>query len=560
MALCAWALIGLSWQSSVAALDPLLLGDGDRLLVLAPHPNDEILAAGGLIQEALALDLPVKVCVFTMGENNEIARLFVRRHVHQIPGARQPTGHLRQTEALAAAGHLGLASDDLVFLGFPASSTYEIWKNHWRDVAPLWSELTRSRAIPYDHVLTPGNAHAGDDILDDLEDILAEFQPTLVVLPHPGDHNDDHRALYLFARVALWNVEALGIAPELLAYPVHFTRWPLPRRFDPQRQVAPPDFLGTTTAWREFELAPFQVNAKQVALRRHHSQFQRAATYLEALVNKNELFGDVPPIVLPGGIGATEWVEPDHTRYRPDRDFLQELVRDSDIWLEIVGQHNAETAALEKYDHSFQRVGFEGDGRRVRLTLQIQRPLSPETRLRIFLYGYRSDIPFGDMPKIQITTGPQQTDSVKDLVRTLSNRIVETSAGGGDEVSVALDLAQLGHPHRILVGAELLYEELPLDWLAWRVIELPDRGDPSPLAGAPPSPPSPSPQPPAVVAPEPPAPPSPDSFVRQPPPRGRRRPPARPDPSGTPERLVPRVNLPTRDIPERSYENEPVFW
>ena len=36
--------------------DPLLLGgEEDRLLVLAPHPDDEVIGAGGLIQEAVEL-------------------------------------------------------------------------------------------------------------------------------------------------------------------------------------------------------------------------------------------------------------------------------------------------------------------------------------------------------------------------------------------------------------------------------------------------------------------------------------------------------------------------
>ena len=52
-------------------------------------------------------------------------------------------------------------------------------------------------------------------------------------MPSAADQNVDHRALYLFARVALWDLaaegEGLGGEAARLAYPVHYPRWPSPR-------------------------------------------------------------------------------------------------------------------------------------------------------------------------------------------------------------------------------------------------------------------------------------------------------------------------------------------
>ena len=188
--------------------EPLLLGDEeDRLLVLAPHPDDEVIGAGGLIQEAVELGVPVKVCFLTMGDNNELAFMFVRKHPVVMPGA---------------VRRMGLDPErDLVFLGYPDFGTLRIWNDHWRDVTPLRSMLTRATSVPYPEARTPGAAYAGEDVLEDLTEVIREFRPTHVALPTAADHNVDHRALYLFARVALWNLEAEGIAPERLAYPVH---------------------------------------------------------------------------------------------------------------------------------------------------------------------------------------------------------------------------------------------------------------------------------------------------------------------------------------------------
>ena len=47
------------------------LDAGDRVLVLAPHPDDESLACGGIIQRALARGARVRIVFLTYGDNNE---------------------------------------------------------------------------------------------------------------------------------------------------------------------------------------------------------------------------------------------------------------------------------------------------------------------------------------------------------------------------------------------------------------------------------------------------------------------------------------------------------
>ena len=305
--------------------EPFLLGGDERILVLAPHPDDETLAAGGLVQEALGLDVPVRVCFLTMGDNNELAFLLTRKHPVLMPGAVRAMGAMRQEEALAATAQLGLSTNDVVFLGYPDYGTLEIWNRHWRAVPPFRSMLTRVTAVPYASALTPGSAHAGEDILDDLVEVLREFRPTHVVVSHPADHNVDHRALYLFTRVALWDLAAEGIAPEILAYPVHFTRWPEPRRYHPLRPAAPPHFLDGEIDWREVALAPFQVSNKLAAIRRHQSQCRYASGYLDSFLRKSELFGDFPDIALPGGSGSLHLEEGDDSQYDGDEELLKEF-------------------------------------------------------------------------------------------------------------------------------------------------------------------------------------------------------------------------------------------
>lgn len=536
------ALAILLLAGPAAAAEPILLGEGEQILVLAPHPDDETLAAGGLIQEALALDLPVRVCFFTMGDNNEIAALFTRKHPVPMPGAARSMGMLRHNEALAAATQLGLSTNDLVFLGYPDSGTLDIWNHHWRTVPPYRSSLTRASAVPYGQALTPGSAHAGEDILDDLIDVIRDFRPTHIVIPHSADHNVDHRALYLFARIALWSLQDEDFAPEILATPVHFTQWPAPRRFQPARAATPPSFLAKEIGWREYALASFQVTNKLAAIRRHHSQFLASSAYVEPFIRKTELFGDFPDLPLPGGHGTLELPEDDTSQFRPDENLFQELARQSGPWEAIADQNATETASLHPHDNDFLGRSLSGDGVHLTLSFQFQRPIVPPVELSVRLFGYRPGTPFGEMPKIEIRMTPETLLVVKDLDDKLPEDSVERVPGNPDEMIVRVPYSLLGQPEKILCGATLAKGRLPIDWIAWRVIDL--SGAPLPR----PAEPVPAPPPPAPVAPaEPPAP------VAE---------PARPvpPPPEKPFALAPRVRLPTKSIPEKTEINEPVRW
>ena len=121
----------------------------DRVLIMAPHPDDEILGCAGIIQKALAAKIPVKVVFFTYGDNNEWAFLLYRKHPVIMSKAVQGMGMVRHDEAIEAAREMGLSPDDLVFLGYPDFGTINIWLWHWGDEPAFKSMLTKVTAVPY---------------------------------------------------------------------------------------------------------------------------------------------------------------------------------------------------------------------------------------------------------------------------------------------------------------------------------------------------------------------------------------------------------------------------
>ncbi|QFR31914.1 PIG-L deacetylase family protein [Ancylobacter sp. TS-1] len=81
-----------------------------RLVVVAPHPDDESLGCGGLIAACRSAGLPVTIVVVSDGAGSHPrSRLFPPERL----------AALRKSEALAAAGRLGVAEGDVHFLGLP---------------------------------------------------------------------------------------------------------------------------------------------------------------------------------------------------------------------------------------------------------------------------------------------------------------------------------------------------------------------------------------------------------------------------------------------------------
>lgn len=105
----AWAacplLQALPQQDALALLPP-----GARALVVAPHPDDELLAVGGLMQQWLAAGRSVQVVGVTDGEAGQ-------PEGDDTPGP--VLGQRRRTERERGLAHLGLPASAIQRLGLP---------------------------------------------------------------------------------------------------------------------------------------------------------------------------------------------------------------------------------------------------------------------------------------------------------------------------------------------------------------------------------------------------------------------------------------------------------
>ena len=85
------------------SLPEVVLGKEDRILILAPHPDDEVLGCAGIIQKAVSKKVPVKIVFFTNGDSNQWSFLLMKKHFVVMPKAVEKMGMVRRDEALLAA-------------------------------------------------------------------------------------------------------------------------------------------------------------------------------------------------------------------------------------------------------------------------------------------------------------------------------------------------------------------------------------------------------------------------------------------------------------------------
>jgi len=432
-----------------ATMRRLVAPNRDRILVLAPHPDDEVLGCAGIIQRAVKNGIPVKIAFLTYGDNNQWSFLIYRKHLVLMPKAVRLMGEMRRNEAIEASKTLGLPSENLIFLGYPDFKTLNIWYTNWGKSAPAKSMLTHVRAVPYQTAFRPGAEYKGEDILEDLKSIIRDFRPTKIFVSHPADHNPDHRSLYLFTRVALLDLES-EIQPSLNPYLIHYKRWPKPAGYHPDSKLSPPETLASDISWKSNTLTADEIALKHLAIQKHHSQFISSPGYLLSFIRSPELFGDFPDILVRKNTSDSALTQ----NRADDLQTPPEELEDNEI---------ASFVGIEE-----RLVHIDNDC--LVMSLALSRPLGKAVGLSVFAFGYRADTPFKDMPKIRIRFATMW-HKVFDQRKQIKGQgiIIKRNA---KKIVVRIPLDILGKPEKIFTSANTYLGAVPLDWVSWRILDL----------------------------------------------------------------------------------------
>ncbi len=264
--------------------DMPLPGAQDRLLVIAPHPDDESLCCAGLVQEAIAHGAAVGIVWITAGDGFELDALVVEHTLSPGSGSMQRLGKQRLREAHAAADTLGVPRASQYVLGYPDRGVEALLgpyhERHYR------SPYTASTTVRYADAVSPDSPYNGFDLERDFAHVIADFRPTLVLAPAPQDLHPDHRASGELARRVLGR---RGESVELRYWIVHARSWPRPLGLNQDLPLAPPD-AAARLEWQSLPLNPAERARKLSAIEEHRSQIELMAPLMRAFVRSNEIF------------------------------------------------------------------------------------------------------------------------------------------------------------------------------------------------------------------------------------------------------------------------------
>jgi len=276
--------------------DILTLQPGERILIIAPHPDDEVLACGGLIQQALALGDSVWVVYVTSGDGSWPPAWRVTGNVFPGRADYLELGRARIEEAIAGARVLGLDSTRLSFLGYPDADLARLWQLHWD--TPCRSSHTGAINDPYGR---NGHEYTGHRLLDDLVSLMRAVKPDRVLGPHPLDAHADHWSTAMFVAIAreAWRPSTDGPFPDVYCYLIHRPSYPDAQTDDVGVLSPPDDLSGTYHHWFTFRLEDEQRRIKRSALKCHDSQRGLAGKDLSSYVAGNELFDRLQPATGP---------------------------------------------------------------------------------------------------------------------------------------------------------------------------------------------------------------------------------------------------------------------
>lgn len=267
--------------------------------MVAPHPDDEALLAGGLLHGAVRAGERVAVIVMTNGD-------FECHH----------DGLLRERESVAGLAALGVAERQIYFLGYPDGALARLGRTPLARVPRLiqgrcepgnttYGASGRLRRDFHSARFGQPATYTAEHVVTDLATLLGELAPLNVVVTHPEDTHPDHAATYALLRRAL---NQLPRAPRVFRGLVHNGDcWPTgdaahgpcpPGRWAPHEPMPP--LTGTLSGYWPTERRPVPEactapeaahNPKLRAIAAHRSQTGGSPqSYLFAFARRDEPF------------------------------------------------------------------------------------------------------------------------------------------------------------------------------------------------------------------------------------------------------------------------------
>ena len=281
---------------SAAGADPanrplMTIPERLHLLVVAPHPDDETLGAGGLMQRVQKHGGRVSVAYLTSGDGYVDGVELETNSLKPKPEDFVDYGERRLQEALRALQTIAISQKRLFVFGFPDGGLRDLLTTHWSSKNPFVSPYTGDSRPPYSQSLSRETTYSGVALERELARLIIRLNPGWVAVTGPWDLHPDHCAAFHFVVRSLRRIRSSDrsfVPPRVLAYTVHRPDWP---GFSEGTSLdAPPNVSADGATWQFLDLTSAELDGKGRALDQYTSQMNIMAILFRGFVRPNEVF------------------------------------------------------------------------------------------------------------------------------------------------------------------------------------------------------------------------------------------------------------------------------
>jgi LmbE family N-acetylglucosaminyl deacetylase len=304
-------------SANAATFDGFSLTSGvcgpSSILVMAPHPDDDVITSAGVIERAMRRGEQVHVAYLTNGDFNGTDE-----------------GATRQNEAVASQNVLGMSEDNLFFLGYPDGYTFDLRETYTAStdvmttpngVSHTYAAHGLGRTDYHSHAFGSPAAYNWANVVGDVANLLGTMLPDAIFVTAGNDDHPDHQSAYFAIVQALPQVFASHPSYK----PTIYTTYVWPDDFNWPNAAAPDQYfsapstiasLGVSWSNRNsldvplsMQTTTLETNLKYLSIAEEVSQGgNEVGGYIGLFLHKDEFFwgerpaapGNLPPVVNAG--------------------------------------------------------------------------------------------------------------------------------------------------------------------------------------------------------------------------------------------------------------------
>jgi len=270
---------------------------GNSVLIITPHPDDEVLSTGGHIARFVKQGDQVYVVALTAGEGFTFDIYLKKKTITPNFNDFIKYGENRINELIQSLEILGIKKDNVFVLGFPDGGLDFLWLAHWEET--FKSQITSKTYTFYENSFLPNTPFKGKNINLQLQQIIKLIRPTKIFIVDTIDIHNDHWPTYCFAIIAILDIMTKNndFCPEIYTYPIHFQKYPNSKGYKKDNKLTPTmEMKRYNSTYQEYPINHNEMLLKEKAIRNYNSQFLLMENLLVSFIRKNEVFGQ--PIKL----------------------------------------------------------------------------------------------------------------------------------------------------------------------------------------------------------------------------------------------------------------------